>query len=249
MAKVWIGTSGYSYKHWQGIFYPLKLPQRKQLEYYSGFFSTVELNVTFYRLPQEKAFLSWYKNTPKGFLFTVKGSRFITHIKRLKDCTEPLKRFFDRASLLKEKLGVILWQLPPDFKCNLNRLNDFLDALRPYDSYYHTFEFRHPSWFCKEVHDMVKQQKMALCQSDWPDLVEVADDYPFFYIRRHGSPLYAGCYSREELQRDAEYILSKFKLNRDVFVYFNNDAFGYAIKNALELKKIIRETHLSVDCE
>ncbi len=241
MAEIWIGTSGYYYKHWQGVFYPLKLPQRKQLEYYSQFFDTVELNVTFYRLPQEKAFLSWYERTPKDFLFTIKGSRFITHIKRLKDCTEPVKRFFERASLLKEKLGMILWQLPPNFKCNLNRLKDFLDALYPYTDYHHTFEFRHPSWFCREAHEMIKQQNMALCQSDWPNLVEVTDDYPFIYIRRHGSPPYAGYYNRKKLQQDAEYILSQFRSNRNVFVYFNNDAFGYAIKNALELKEIIRK--------
>jgi uncharacterized protein YecE (DUF72 family) len=153
MAEIWIGTSGYYYKHWQGVFYPLKLPQRKQLEYYSQFFDTVELNVTFYRLPQEKAFLSWYERTPKDFLFTIKGSRFITHIKRLKDCTEPVKRFFEKASLLKEKLGMILWQLPPNFKCNLNRLKDFLDALYPYTDYHHTFEFRHPSWFCPQSYN------------------------------------------------------------------------------------------------
>jgi uncharacterized protein YecE (DUF72 family) len=241
MAKVWIGTSGYYYNHWrEGVFYPTKLPKQKELEYYSQFFDTVELNVTFYRLPQEKAFLTWCEKTPKEFLFSIKGSRFITHIKRLKDCAEPLKRFFERASLLKQKLGVILWQLPPNFKCDIGRLENFVNSLYPYNDYYHTFEFRHLSWFCRETHEIIKQHKTAICQSDWPDLVEVENDYPFIYIRRHGSPLYAGCYSKKELQQDAEYIICQLNSGRDAFVYFNNDAFGYAIKNALELKEIIK---------
>ena len=121
-----IGTSGYNYPHWwNGVFYPSDLPQRKWLEYYAEYFDTVELNVSFYRLPKKEVFEGWYKRTPKHFLFAVKGSRFITHIKRLKDCRDPLSLLFEHASPLKEKLGVVLWQLPPRFKFQKERLEEF----------------------------------------------------------------------------------------------------------------------------
>jgi len=110
MARVFVGTSGYNYRHWwNGVFYPKTVPQKGWLEFYSQFFETVELNVTFYRLPNRKTFEGWYQRTPGNFLFSIKGSRFITHIKRLKDCQEPLEAFFDHALGLKEKLNVILW--------------------------------------------------------------------------------------------------------------------------------------------
>ena len=117
LVMIFIGTSGYNYPHWwNGVFYPSDLPQKKWLEFYTEYFSTVELNVSFYRLPKKEVFEGWYKRTPKKFVFAVKGSRFITHIKRLKDCREPLSLLFDHASSLKEKLGVVLWQLPPRFE-------------------------------------------------------------------------------------------------------------------------------------
>ena len=242
--KIFIGTSGYHYNHWrEGIFYPQKLPQRQELEYYSQFFNTVELNVTFYRLPQTKAFLNWYKRTPPNFIFAVKGSRFITHIKRLKDSEVPLAQFFERALFLKEKLGVVLWQLPPKFSCDLKRFKSFLENLKPYGKLRHVFEFRHPSWFILEVYEIIKAFKMSVCYADWPGLdVSISCDFPFIYIRRHGpvgKRLYTGCYSLEEIKKDAIFIKKCLKKGKDVFIYFNNDAFGYAVKNALELKRLI----------
>jgi uncharacterized protein YecE (DUF72 family) len=123
---IFIGTSGYNYPHWwNGVFYPADLPQKKWLEFYAEYFDTVELNVSFYRLPRKEVFEGWYKRTPKKFVFAVKGSRFITHIKRLKDCRDPLSLLLDHASPLKEKLGVVLWQLPPQFKFQKERLEEF----------------------------------------------------------------------------------------------------------------------------
>ena len=244
VGSVFIGTSGYSYSHWEnGVFYPSHLPKTKQLEYYCQFFETVELNVTFYRLPQLKAFSSWYMRTPKHFLFAVKGSRFITHVKKLNTPQEPLKNFFDRASVLKEKLAVILWQLPPAFKCNLQRLKAFLEALKTWKNCCHAFEFRHTSWFCDEVYELMQAYNMSVCYADWPGLeIYPPDIFPFIYIRRHGPTtqrLYTGCYLPQELERDASFIQEQLKKGRKVFVYFNNDAFGYAVKNALELKRLL----------
>ena len=244
VGNIYIGTSGYHYSHWErGVFYPPDLPKGKKLEYYTRFFNTVELNVTFYRLPQEKAFLSWHKRTPAHFLFAIKGSRFITHIKRLKDPYEALTRFFARATKLREKLGVVLWQLPPRYKSNPERLRNFCEALTPWDQYRHAFEFRHPSWFNLEVYQILKSFKMSLCHADWPGLkIEIPTNFPFIYIRRHGPPeerLYTGCYSIGEIQRDADFIKEQSNQGKDIFVYFNNDAFGYAVRNALELKKML----------
>ncbi|MCD6319446.1 MAG: DUF72 domain-containing protein [Candidatus Desulfofervidaceae bacterium] len=242
--KIYIGTSGYHYSHWEkGVFYPSNLPKSKKLEYYIRFFDTVELNVTFYRLPQEKAFLSWYKRTPTHFLFAIKGSRFITHIKRLKEPHESLTRFFDRATKLREKLGVVLWQMPPAHKSNLERLRNFCEALTPWLQYRHAFEFRHPSWFNPEIYQLVKSFNMSVCHVDWPGLkVEVPTDFSFIYLRRHGPPeerLYTGCYSPKDIQRDADFVKKQAEQGKDVFVYFNNDAFGHAVRNALALKKLV----------
>ena len=169
MGKILIGTSGYNYPHWGGgVFYPKKLPQRRWLEFYSREFNTVELNVTFYRLPQESAFLSWRKRTPDGFKFAVKGSRFITHVKRLKDPGQPLKLFFSRVKLLKEKLGPVLWQLPPSFKSNPKRLAGFLKALKKYKSIRQAFEFRNETWFSDEIFKMLKLENASLCSADFP---------------------------------------------------------------------------------
>ncbi|MFN3467773.1 MAG: DUF72 domain-containing protein, partial [Candidatus Brocadiales bacterium] len=163
-----MGTSGFIYPHWgNGVFYPEGLPQRRWLEYYAEYFDTVELNVAFYRLPTEVAFRSWYKRTPKGFAFALKGSRFITHVKRLKDCQEPLELYFGRARLLKEKLSVVLWQLPPRYKKDVQRLETFIKFLKPYASYRHAFEFRDASWMSEEVYKLLSEADMALCEADW----------------------------------------------------------------------------------
>lgn len=246
MKKIYIGTSGYSYPHWRGIFYPQDLSESKWLEYYSKFFSTVELNVTFYRLPQESAFLSWYKRTHEDFLFAVKGSRFITHVKKLKDVKESLKLFFSRAKILKEKLGVVLWQFPESFQyqvSSVKKLEDFLKTLSHVTksmSLRHAFEFRHESWFYEEIYDLLRKYNSALVIADsnrWPQTEEITAD--FIYIRFHGGKsLYSSEYSKKELESWAKKI-KKWVLKRNVFIYFNNDAYGFAVKNAEQLKRIL----------
>ncbi|HHT9153154.1 MAG TPA: DUF72 domain-containing protein [Candidatus Hypogeohydataceae bacterium YC40] len=238
------GTSGFMYPHWgRGVFYPEHLPQRKWLEHYAEYFDTVELNVTFYRLPTAEAFKSWYKRSPRGFAFALKGSRFITHIKRLKDCQSPLKLYFERARLLKEKLSVVLWQLPPRYKKDAQRLRDFIKALKPYTGYRHAFEFRDPSWLEEQIYELLKEADMAICEADWPCMPQ---DLPltasFAYLRRHGpGGLYSGCYSKAFLKQDARRIKDWLDKGRSVYIYFNNDADGWAVRNAIELKEMLKE--------
>lgn len=243
--SILVGTSGFFYDHWgDGTFYPKNLSKRKWLEYYTEHFDTVELNVAFYRLPTEKTFKSWYKRTPKDFAFALKGSRFITHIKRLKDCQDPLKLYFDRAKLLREKLTVILWQLPPRYKINIERLKTFIKYLRPYARCRHAFEFRDESWFSKGVYELLREEDMALCEADYPGMPQnIPATASFVYLRRHGpeaeNVIYSGCYSKEYLKRDARRIKNWHKRGKSIYVYFNNDIEGWAIKNSQELKGIL----------
>lgn len=242
--KIFIGTSGYNYTHWSdGVFYPKGLPQREWLEHYATCFKTVELNVTFYRLVQEKVFEGWKKRTPVDFAFTVKGSRFITHVKRLKDIEEPLENFFKRASLLKKKLSAVLWQLPPRFQIDTERLDALLRNLKKYKNVRNAFEFRHPSWLTQEIFEMLEKSKYSLCQADWPKFdEEVPALGHFVYLRRHGTAgeLYGGCYSDSQLQQDASLIKNWVKQGKDVYVYFNNDSHGWAVQNALTLQKMLK---------
>ncbi len=242
--KLYIGTSGYSYNHWSGgIFYPPGLKQDKWLEYYCKHFNTVELNVTFYRLPQKGAFAGWNKRTPENFIFAIKGSRFITHIKRLRAAAEPLKLMFKRAEPLSKKIDVVLWQLPPKFKCDIKRLSDFLKNLQRYKNVRHVFEFRDASWFNKDIYKLLKKSNIAICGADWPECSnDIHETCDFIYIRRHGASarLYSGCYSGAQLKQDANLIKRHLSKGKDVYIYFNNDAYGYAVKNAKDLKKIIQ---------
>lgn len=240
VADLRIGCSGFLYDHWRKNFYPEDLTKSYWLEYYCKRFSTVELNVTFYRLPERETFTKWYLSTPEGFTFSLKGSRFITHVKKLKDCAEPLEAFFSRASLLKEKLGAILWQFPPTFTMDLERFKEFLEALKPYFMR-NTFEFRNKTWINKKVIDLLEKENAGLCMADYPEFLDklplTAD---FVYIRRHGeNGSYATSYSTESLKGDAKIIKSYLKQKKDVFIYFNNDAFGFAPRNAAELITLI----------
>ena len=240
-----IGTSGYNYPHWwNGTFYPSNLPQKKWLEFYAEFFSTVELNVSFYRLPSKEVFGSWRKRTPQGFSFAVKGSRLITHIKRLKDCREPLSLLLDHASLLKEKLGAMLWQLPPSFKFDKERLEGFcllLSTLPRSKRLRHAFEFRDASWFSEEAFRILQEFGFAFCiahGSGLPFVEKVTGDTA--YLRLHGGEvLYGTHYSDRELKEWAEKIRGWEARKKTVFVYFNNDVHGFAVKNALTLKKLV----------
>lgn len=240
MADLRIGCSGFLYDHWKGTFYPADLARNRWFPYYCKHFSTVELNVTFYGLPERETFAKWHRATPEDFLFTLKGSRFITHVKKLKDCAEPIEAFFSRASLLKEKMGVILWQLPPSFPLDLERLREFLEILKPFHMR-NTFEFRNKTWITKKIFRLLEKENAALCMADHPDFLKnLPATADFLYIRRHGAEgNHTAPYNTELLKEDAKNIRSHLKKKEDVYLYFNNDALGHAPKNALELMRIL----------
>ena len=232
-----IGTSGWTYKHWQGIFYPDKCPKSRWLEYYTKHFDTVELNASFYRLPNPTTFENWKARTPDNFLWSVKGSKFITHTKRLKDPAEPLDRLYGVTACLGEKMGVILFQLPPNLGFDEKVFRDFCESLDP--QVRHALEIRHASWLNDQVFGILNDFKIALCISDtagrYPSFDVITAD--FAYIRLHGSKkLYASEYSEEELQTWAEKV---DVWNKDSFIYFDNDFKGHAINNAKRLKEIL----------
>ena len=241
MGRSFLGTSGYSYKHWKGIFYPSGLPQSRWLEFYCHHFNTVELNVTFYRLPARKTFEGWYNKTPPNFVFAAKGSKFITHIKRMKDCRQPLQAYKENAAGLGEKLAIILWQLPPNLQCDRERLMEFCRLLgNEYPEKRHVFEFRHESWLKKDCYDILASYGFTLC-------IPISPDYPrveqmtssFSYIRFHsGEVLGNSCYTDEELALWATKI-REWLTERDLYIYFNNDALGFAIDNAIKLRNYL----------
>lgn len=241
MARLSIGCSGFSYNHWRGTFYPEDLPQKEWFPYYCRHFSTVELNVTFYRTPTADMFKHWYEESPADFSFAAKGSRYITHVKRLAEPETPLSRFFTPASELKEKLQVVLWQFAPQFKFNEERFRTFVSSLANYQTRT-TLEFRNESWLCPFVVDLCQAHNISLCMADWPPFIDepqiTAD---FVYIRRHGREgSYNGDYPTRQLEKDAERIASYLEKGLDVFIYFNNDAGGAAPRNALDLAAIMQ---------
>lgn len=235
-----IGTSGWHYEHWRDIFYPPKLAKSSWLEFYARHFNAVELNASFYRLPTEDAFTSWYKSSPPGFAFAVKVSRFITHIKRLKDVAAPLHNFLERARRLGEKLGPLLYQLPPGMHRDDKALEAFLGLL-PKDTR-HVFEFRHESWLDEEVFNRLRRYKIGLCVFDMPRLTcPLAATADFAYIRFHGSrQLYSSNYSDEELADWAKKLAQLAETLETVYIYFNNDIGGYALDNARTLRKYLQ---------
>ncbi len=242
MSEYHIGTSGWHYEHWRGLFYPEKLAKSKWLEFYAQHFTTVELNNSFYHLPSEKAFVNWRESSSKGFVFAVKVSRFITHIKRLRNVEEPLRNFLSRADFLRDKLGPLLYQLPPNMKRNDKTLEAFLTILPP--QYRHVFEFRHESWIDDSVFNILRRYNAGLCVFDMPDFtcpaVATAD---FAYIRFHGSTgLYWSCYSDEELSDWAKKIAGLGKSLKAVYIYFNNDAEAYAVRNAKTIARLLAQS-------
>lgn len=242
--KTFVGTSGYNYAHWRNVFYPQNLPQSKWLEFYTQHFNCVELNVTFYRLPHRKTFQSWYKRTPEEFKFVIKGSRFITHIKRLQNCKQPLKIFFDNAKELKDKLFCVLWQLPPSLKFEYKRLTNFVKLLRKdYSVYAHSFEFRHQTWFNELTYQILKDNGLNLCIADspqFPNCQRITNK--FLYLRFHGGAvLYGSEYSLNELDKWVDKIKKWSKDVKFLLAFFNNDAQGFAVKNALQFKNILNE--------
>jgi uncharacterized protein YecE (DUF72 family) len=239
VARYLIGTSGWHYEGWRGDFYPEDLPARKWLAFYAERFPTVELNNSFYHLPTEAAFKNWHDATPDNFTFAVKASRFITHIKRLNDIEEPLNNFMSRAALLGDKLGPVLFQLPPGFHRDDARLEKFLKIL---PEGRHAIEFRHDSWFADEVYEALRRRGVAFCIFDMPrlktPLVATAD---FIYVRFHGTAeRYAGSYPDEALAQWAKNIKKLAKDLEAVYAYFNNDVGGHALKNAMTLRGFLK---------
>lgn len=237
---VHIGTSGWNYKHWKGVFYPQELPQKKWLAYYVDHFDTVEVNNTFYQLPLSSTFESWREIVPQGFTFALKASRFITHMKKLKDPQTSSEKFFDRSERLEDKLGPILFQLPPGWQLSIDRLTEFLEVIPSEHRY--VFEFRNESWLTKAVFDLLKQHNVAFCIQDFRGKQsprEITAD--FAYVRMHGPGelAYAGSYAEAALKNWARQIESWRKELNDVYVYFNNDIGGCAVKDAARLQRLV----------
>ncbi len=243
MSSILIGTSGWSYNHWVGNFYPNNLSKWKWLEFYTEQFNTVELNTTFYRLPMEKTFQNWYRRTPNGFVFSVKMSRYITHIKKLRECDDNISIFFDRIKELKEKCPIILIQLPPSLEFKRNVAENFMDGLTSsHGNYRYTIECRNLSWFSEDSYRLMSKYGIALCFADTPRYpYEEKETADFIYIRLHGHEvLYASDYSKEQLETWANKINGWLDNGMDVYVYFDNDAYAYAPKNAKMLKDILK---------
>ncbi|TMA26023.1 MAG: DUF72 domain-containing protein [Deltaproteobacteria bacterium] len=234
-----LGTSGYAYDHWKHIFYPRGLPSKRWLEHYARAFSTVELNATFYRLPTPSAVDGWREATPPGFIFAAKGSRFLTHMKRLKDAGPGIERYFDLILRLGKKLSVVLWQLPPQMnRADPERLLRFLQKL-PRRGLRHAVEFRSDAWYTKEISDLLDAQGVAFCEHDL-----VLRDPPrhtggFRYLRFHGATgKYRGRYGKRGLRSYARDLL---QWRGDAYVYFNNDILGHALRDALDLGELLGE--------
>ncbi len=243
MENRYIGTSGFSYKGWREKFYPADLPEKQQLEFYSGHFNTVEINNSFYRLPKRAVFEGWKKRTPSEFRFAIKGGRYITQMLKLKDTAEAVDNFFTNADVLKTKLAVVLWQLPANFRANGERLEEFARVLRSHKvgkKTRHAFEFRHQSWFTEDVYRILRKHNFALViahSEKWPVAEQVTAD--FLYFRFHGAPhLYASSYSKKALEQWAGKA-KKMASGRDLYAYFNNDARGYAVTNAQRFRKML----------
>jgi len=231
-----IGTSGYQYSHWRDVFYPARLPKRRWFEYYARHFGTVEINNTFYNLPETDTFRQWREAAPEDFCYALKFSRYGTHVKRLKDPGEPVRRFLERAELLGDKLGPILVQLPPKWSVNPRRLAAFLAVIPR--RYRCTVEVRDASWLCEEVYAVLAEHNAALCIHDMiPDHPRVltAD---FVYLRFHGDH-YRGSYTHQALTAQARKVQDYLGRGMDVYAYFNNDEKGYAVRNAAALRRYV----------
>ncbi len=237
--KIYIGTSGYSYKNWSGDFYPKDLKKSEWLQYYAKKFSTVEINNTFYNLPKKETFKNWANKTPQNFLFAIKASRYITHMKKLKDCKEPIEKLLDASSGLGSKLGPILFQLPGNLKKNTKKLKKFISMLHS-DKLY-AFEFRDESWFDDDVYKILDDSGCAIIISSSPKFPyheKVVGN--FCYIRLHGrKKLYSSSYSGNELKKFASIAKKCRKDGLKSFIYFNNDAKGHAFRNALAIKDFV----------
>jgi uncharacterized protein YecE (DUF72 family) len=233
-----VGCSGWQYRHWRGDFYPVDLPQSEWLEYYVRHFDTVEVNNSFYRLPDKGVFAQWRERTPARFVFAVKASRFLTHMKKLNDPRGPVRRLFSRARELRTKLGPVLYQLPRQLPKNLERLEAFLAVLPR--GIKHTIEFRDPSWYHEDIFRALRARNVALCLHDMPGSAPPRIvTATFVYVRFHGATgKYAGAYAQDDLAGWADWLVAS---RRPAFAYFNNDVGGHAPRDAKQLRILLHE--------
>jgi len=242
-AQAFIGTSGWNYASWKDDFYA-GVPRKSWLEFYAAHFRALEVDGTFYHLLRENVAKSWYQRTPADFRFAVKGHRYITHIKRLQPPAESLKLQRDSTRPLGEKLAAVLWQLPPNLHKDINKLATFAAAVDMWPEVRHVIEFRHQSWFDHEVAALMAGERLAVCQSDaatWPLWQAVTADLVFVRLHGHDST-YASNYPRSSLQQWAEQTQRWLSEGREVHVYFDNDAKGFAPWNALTLAEMVGVT-------
>jgi len=238
--SIYVGTSGWKYKHWDNNFYPKEIKNTKQLDYYQSKFDTVELNNSFYREPDAKQFENWKNAVGASFLYAVKANRYFTHLKKLKVTQDEISSFLDKVAHLEEKLGPILFQLPPSWKINTERLSNFLELLPKQFKY--TFEFRNQSWYSPEVDELLTKHNAAFCiyelAGHLSPLKVTAD---FVYIRLHGpGAKYQGSYTIEVLEEWAKRCKQWQEEGKTVFIYFDNDQAGYAAFNALQLMESLK---------
>jgi uncharacterized protein YecE (DUF72 family) len=236
--KIHIGTSGWNYEHWSGVFYPPDLKQNEWLKFYTQKLHTVEINSSFYHLPREKTFEKWSATVPNDFIFSVKASRYITHVKKLNDPEEPVKKFIDAAKCLNEKLGPILFQLPPNLNFNNEKFCDFINVLP--DKYRYTFEFRNSSWWNEITLKLLEENNLSFCIFELGELAspkEVTAD--FVYVRLHGhEEKYRGSYTKRLIAGWVKDFKKMSMEGKDVYCYFDNDEGAYAAKNAIEMHNL-----------
>lgn len=245
MPQLRIGTSGWNYQHWRERFYPQGVGAGHWLEYYSQFFSTAEVNYSFYKLPKPSTYRRWIAAVPSNFIFTLKCSRLITHNKRLGNLGDLWENFLRSAFELKKHLGPILFQLPETFELDSTRLDEFLDmAVHSHGHHKRlrlAIEFRHESWLCPIVYRLLERYNVALVAADssrYPRVDRATAD--FFYLRYHGpKSLFGSNYSRQRLDKEAAQISKLLAKGMDVYAYFNNDGFAFAVKNALALSEML----------
>lgn len=236
-----VGTSGWNYQDWKGLFYPNNVSQKDWLAYYARSFPTVEINASFYHLPAEKTVQHWYEQVPEDFVFSVKASRYITHLKHLRDPESSLNLFLQRAELLREKLGPVLFQLPPRWHPDPKRLEQFVEKLPV--SHRFVFEFRNAEWYEEEIISILDERGHALCIHDHREGASFqVNASGFSYIRLHGSLVNAdGCYGENEIIEWTNRLKQLERTHDDIYCYFNNDWQGFAIHNAKALLKALNQ--------
>jgi uncharacterized protein YecE (DUF72 family) len=243
VARAYIGTSGWVYAGWREHLYA-DTPTKKWLQVASRAFDALEINGSFYTQIKPETYARWYAETPDDFRFALKGHRFVSHYKRLRDCRDSIIRLRDQVQPLKEKLAAVVWQLPSNFQCSLERLEDFMRSLAAWRDVRHAIELRHKSWFVPEVAEVMRASNVAVCMGDAPDFPmwkEVTSD--LVYVRLHGhTRKYASSYSEKSLQAWAADTRRWLAEGRDVHVYFDNDALGHAVRNALRFQEIVMKT-------